>query len=238
MTNTSPPRLPLRFFRWFCHPKLRDSIEGDLMELYQERKVKSGKLKADLRFVIDVMFLFRPSIIKPAEGYQNLNNYGMVKSYFKIGWRTLLRNKGYSFINIAGLAVGLTVTMLIGMWIADETTFHMTHDNYDRIAQILQHQTFNNEVSTRNEVPIPLAAELKATYKDDFAHVVRVAWNVDHILSVEDKKINQLGTFMDAEALEMFSFRMLKGDHASLDDLPSIILSESTAKALFGDDNP
>jgi len=132
----------------------------------------------------------------------------------------------------------MTVTMLIGMWIADEVNSNTNHEHYDRIAQVLQHQTFNNEISTRNEVPIPLAAELKTTYQNDFAHVVRVAWNVDHILSVEDKKINQLGTFMDAEALEMFSFKMLRGNHSSLNDLPSIILSESTAKALFGDANP
>jgi putative ABC transport system permease protein len=98
--SNKPPKSFLKFFRWFCHPKLRDSIEGDLMELYQERRAENGKLKADLKFVRDVLLLFRPSIIKPLEGYQNLNNYGMIKSYFTIGWRNLLRNKGYSLINI------------------------------------------------------------------------------------------------------------------------------------------
>jgi len=102
-----PPKPFLKFFRWFCHPKLRDSIEGDLMELYQERKIVAGKLKADVKFIRDVVLLFRPSIIKPAEGYQQLNNYGMLKNYFKIGWRNLLRSKGYSLINILGLAVGM-----------------------------------------------------------------------------------------------------------------------------------
>jgi len=68
------PKLPLRFFRWFCHPKLKDSIEGDLMELYEERKAKSGKLKADFSFIMDVMLLFRPGIIRPTEGYKNLKS--------------------------------------------------------------------------------------------------------------------------------------------------------------------
>lgn len=96
MKNNKPPQLPLRFFRWFCHPKLRDNIEGDLMELYEEQKAQSGKLKADLKFTLDVLLLFRPGIIRPAEGYQKLNNYGMLKNYFKISWRSLLNQKMYS----------------------------------------------------------------------------------------------------------------------------------------------
>jgi putative ABC transport system permease protein len=238
MKNNTPPKFFLNFFRWFCHPKLLKYIEGDLMELYEERKGKSGKFKADALFVKDVLLLFRPSIIKPADGYQKLNTYGMYKSYFKIGWRALLRNKGYSFINIVGLATGMAVTMLIGMWIADEVSFNTNHDNYDRIAQVYQHQTFNNEVSTRQEVPVPLSQELKTTYKDDFKQVVRVSWSVTHILSVDDQKINQLGTYMDPEALELFSFKMQKGSHSSLKDPSSIILSESAANALFGDLDP
>jgi hypothetical protein len=60
----------------------------------------SGKRTADKKFVIDVLLLFRPGIIKPFEAHKNLTPYGMYKSYFKIGWRNLLRSKGYSIINI------------------------------------------------------------------------------------------------------------------------------------------
>src|SRR5688572_3396217 len=95
----TPPKYFLKFFRWFCHPKLRNYIEGDLMELYDERLNEYGKRKADWKFIIDVILLLRPGIIRPAE-YQNQNTYGMYKSYFTIGWRNLLRNRGYSVINI------------------------------------------------------------------------------------------------------------------------------------------
>src|SRR3954470_1903104 len=131
-----PPQLPLRFFRWFCHPKLRDHIEGDLRELYEERVKEFGKRKADRKFIIDVLLLFRRGIIKPTEGYKNLNTYGMYKSYFKIGWRNLAHNKGYSFINIGGLALGMTAAILIGLWIHDELMFNRFHKNYDRIGQV------------------------------------------------------------------------------------------------------
>jgi putative ABC transport system permease protein len=116
-TNPLPPNFLLRFFRWYCHPKLADFIEGDLLEVYLQRKKQHGKRKADLLFTIDVILLFRPGIIRPPEGAQQLNSYGMYKSYLKIGWRNLARNKGYSMINISGLAIGMTVAILNGLWI-------------------------------------------------------------------------------------------------------------------------
>ncbi len=90
------------------------------MELYGERVKEVGKRKADIKFIVDVLLLFRPSIIKPLEGYRNLNTYGMYKSYFKIGWRNLVKNKAYSFINITGFAIGITVVLLAVLYVKDE----------------------------------------------------------------------------------------------------------------------
>src|SRR5579859_2192697 len=95
-----PPEFFLRFFRWFCHPRLHDYIEGDLLENYNEQLKEEGKRKADIKFIIEVLLLFRPGIIKPAEGHKHLNNFGMLKSYMKIGWRTLAKHKMYSSIKI------------------------------------------------------------------------------------------------------------------------------------------
>src|SRR5881394_3557689 len=98
--KNTPPNLFLKFFRWFCHPELKSSIEGDLMELYEERVKEIGKGKADLKFIADVLLLCRPGIIKPIEGYQQLNKYGMFKNYFKVGIRNILKYKVFSFINV------------------------------------------------------------------------------------------------------------------------------------------
>jgi len=89
---------------------MQDYIEGDLVEVYEARRAKSGKLKAYLRFMVDVLLLFRPGIVRPAEGYKKLNRYGMYKSFFKIGWRNLLRGKTFSIINVGGLAMGMAVS--------------------------------------------------------------------------------------------------------------------------------
>ena len=81
----TPPKLFLRFFRWFCDPALTKSIEGDLMELYNERVRGIGKRRADIKFIVDVLLLFRPGIIRQPQGYGSSNTYGMYKSYFTIG---------------------------------------------------------------------------------------------------------------------------------------------------------
>src|SRR5579872_2805490 len=117
MKSQLPPKCFLRFFRWFCHPKLRDHIEGDLLETYYEQVKELGKRKADLKFIVDVVLLFRQGIIKPLETNKNLNNSGMIKSYFKIGWRNLVKNKGYSFINIGGLSMGMACFLLIMQYV-------------------------------------------------------------------------------------------------------------------------
>ena len=103
--NRIPPNFPLRFLRWYCHPKLLERIEGDLFEEYDQRIKKNGKQKADIKFIIDVLLLFRPKIIRPTEGYRNSNTYGMYKSYFKIGWRNLMGNKVLTSLKIFGLSV-------------------------------------------------------------------------------------------------------------------------------------
>ncbi len=94
-----PPYLFRKFFNWFCHPDLRAPIEGDLMELYDERIIEFGKGKADLLFIKDVILLFRPSIIKPTDGTHRINHYGMLKNYLKVGFRNILKYKTFSFIN-------------------------------------------------------------------------------------------------------------------------------------------
>ena len=77
----------------------------------------------------------------------------MIKSYFKIAWRNLLKNKIYSLINIGGLAVGMGVAILIALWVFDELTFDKYHSNYARIAQVMQNQTWNGEIGTQEANP-------------------------------------------------------------------------------------
>jgi len=164
----------------------------------------------------------------------------MIKNYFKTAWRNLVKNKMYSFINIGGLAVGMAVAILIGLWVYDEVTFNKYHQNYDSIAQVRRYFTDPNTHETNGveNMHYPMSTILKSDYKQYFKHVVMAWWLGDYSLSASDKKISRKGEFMDAEGMDMLSLKMLKGNYASLNDLHSIVLSKSTAEAFFGKDDP
>ncbi|RYU96111.1 ABC transporter permease [Emticicia agri] len=162
----------------------------------------------------------------------------MISNYFKIAFRNLLKYKGYSFINIFGLATGMAVAILIGLWIYDELSYDKYHQNYDRIAQVMQNQTYNGQVATHTSMPHKMAEEIRNNYGSDFKYVLQSSWTSSHILSVGEKKFSKSGNFFEPQVTEMLSLKMLKGTRAALNEPNSIILSESYAKAFFGNADP
>jgi ABC-type antimicrobial peptide transport system permease subunit len=162
----------------------------------------------------------------------------MLKNYFKIAWRNMLKSKGYSLINIIGLAIGMTVALLIALWIRDELTFDNYHQHHNQLAQVMTTQTFNGETGTGQAVAMPLGNELRSKYAGDFKYVSMASWNFGHILAVGDKKINKSGMWVEPIFPTMFSLNMIRGTQKGLADPSSILLSASVAKALFGNEEP
>ena len=162
----------------------------------------------------------------------------MFKNYFKIAWRNLVKSKGYSAINIGGLAVGMAVAMLIGLWVYDELTFDKYHANYDRIAQVMQHANFNGKIETQVSNPALMGPELRNKYGSDFKYVVQSSWTGGHLLSVGNKHFTKVGIFFEPDAPEMLSLKMLKGTRSGLKDPYSVMLSASAAESIFGKDDP
>ncbi len=134
----------------------------------------------------------------------------------------------------------MAVAMLIGLWVYDEVTFNESHQNYESIAQVRRYFTDPNTHETNgvDNMHYPMAAILKSDYQQYFKHVVMAWWLSDYSVSTPDKKISRKGEFMEGEGLDMLSLKMLKGNYGSLDDLHSIVISKSTAKAFFGNDDP
>jgi len=162
----------------------------------------------------------------------------MIKNYIKVAWRNLVKNKISSIINIGGLAVGMAVVILIGLWIYDELSFDRNHKNYNRIAQVIQNVTNNGEVQTWWQVPYPLADVLRKSYGSDFKSVVMTTGIGSNMLTLGDKKISVQGSFMEPGGPDLFTLNMLKGNRNALKDPSSILISESTVKAFFGDSDP
>jgi ABC-type antimicrobial peptide transport system permease subunit len=162
----------------------------------------------------------------------------MYKNYFKIAWRNLWKNKGYSAINIGGLALGMAVTLIIGLWMHDELSNNSYFTKKDRIAQVFQSQTFNSETGTGPAIPRPLEKALRDGYADNFKHLVMSSWNESQYLNYEEKSLSKTGNFMQREAPEMLDLKIIKGEKDGLREINSIMLSESVAKALFGVEEP
>ncbi len=163
----------------------------------------------------------------------------MLRNYFKIAFRNLERNKAFSFINILGLALGMTVAMLIGLWMHDEWNYNTYHANYGRLGQVWTTWYEDEEPDeSGNAIAMPLGEELRTKYAADFKKTALASWNFGHILAVGDKKISQTGLWVQPDLPEMLTLKMIRGRRDALKDPSAILLTESLAKALFGDADP
>lgn len=163
----------------------------------------------------------------------------MFRNYIKIAFRNLLKNKGYSVINIGGLAVGMAVAIMIGLWVYDEFAFDRYHENYDRIAKVVERGVFEGKTYDGGQhTSYPLGQYLREHHMDDFEYVIQSSFNDEHILAYKDNKFTKNGNYLSAEAPHMFTLRMLRGSRDGLKERNSIMIAESVAKALFGNENP
>ncbi|WP_138993639.1 ABC transporter permease [Larkinella sp. C7] len=236
----APPKLADRLLKFFCSPHRLEEIQGDLHEEFAFQVKRIGERRARWRYWRDVLgFLTLFAIRRKSTEYSttSLTNPSMIRNYFKIAWRNLLSNKGYSAINIVGLSVGMAVAMLIGLWIYDELSFNQSHQNHDRIAQVLENQTLEQGIQTYGALPFPLSRELRTKYPDDFKSVVAYSW-AEQILAFQDQKLTRAGSFAEPDFPEMMTLKMRSGTRLGLKEPASILLSESTAKALFGAVDP
>src|ERR1700743_3850079 len=96
----------------------------------------------------------------------------MIRNYFKVALRHLRKNGVLSFINIGGLAAGMAVVLLIGLWITDELSYNTYHKHHDRIAQLMVNADYNGQVYTISSNPMPLAAALRSEYGKAFSYIV------------------------------------------------------------------
>jgi putative ABC transport system permease protein len=237
--NIRPPELFLRFLRWFCDPAMAEDIEGDLRELF-EREATAGNLKkARLRFSVNVLRLFRPGIIKKFN-YQPsfIPPSPMLKNYFITSVRSLMRNKGFSAINIIGLAVGLATFSLISFYVYHELSFDRYHEKADRIYRITENLRTENELLLQSTSSPPMGPRMLKDHPEVESYVRFQQW---HLLA-QYKGISNYepNSFIaDSTVFDIFSFKLIKGDKkTALTEPYSIVLTESMAKKYFGDENP
>ncbi|MBC3788569.1 ABC transporter permease [Spirosoma utsteinense] len=159
----------------------------------------------------------------------------MLRNYIKIAWRNIVKSKTFSFINVLGLALGMTCSLLILLWVQDERRMNRFHANGPRMYQVLENQQWTgSELSTTPATPGPMAAALKAEIPE-VKKSVKLTWEEEHLLALGTTGFKEKGRYASPDLFSIFSFPFLHGNPKTAIAGPtSIVISEAVAKKLFG----
>ncbi|HMH33988.1 MAG TPA: ABC transporter permease, partial [Puia sp.] len=161
----------------------------------------------------------------------------MLRNYFKIAWRNLIHNKVYSAINIMGLATGMAVALIIGLWVHHEYSYDKFLPHYQRLYQVKRNFNSNGDTLTLETTSLKLANALREI--PEIEYVAESDGMGPHGLMVGNKKLYVKGARIGSDFLEMFQYPLLQGNAGkALQDPFSIVLTQSTARSLFGEENP
>ena len=228
-----PPRIAGWIFSLFCSTREKSTISGDMDEYYYAIRNEEGPLKADAWYWKQVL----------SSLFALLRNFGhwrtiMLKNYLKVSLRSIKKNKAHSFINIFGLAVGMASCILVFLWIQDELSYDLFHKNADRLFRVDQiYLNPNRETAHLRLTPPALLESLRDKYpgiKNGARYLYR-KWK----FKTKENTFIETGAIVDESFLDMFTFPLINGDRDRVLSSPdSIVLTENTAKKLFGDADP
>ncbi|MEM9327747.1 MAG: ABC transporter permease [Bacteroidota bacterium] len=240
LPSIAPPRWPLRLLRRALNPNYLEELEGDLEERFYENLGKHGPKKARRRHIWGVIKLLRPALLRNLSGDVRLNQYGMLRNYFKVTWRNLAKQKLYASINIGGLALGLTCFLLVFLYVQHELSFDQFYRNSDEIYRVFIKQPTNYSQGTDRyaSTPAALPSVLMAEYpKVKFATSVAAP---SLLLEVnESESYLEKALMADENYFRVFEHEFIQGNpESALSTTDGIVLTESLAAKLFGEEDP
>lgn len=234
----------IRFLRWFCPEKLYEGIEGDLLEQFEDDISRKGISHARRQFVWNVIKFFRPEIIFRNSFVFRLMNMTLLRNYFTVSYRHLVKNKTFAIVNIVGLALGMAAALLIYDYSHFEKSFDTFHDNASNIYRVT---TAWNPRATPDDVRATTVPWSGTGVKEAFPEVVEYtrfaplhAMSGDKTITYNNTQIEEATIFLaDGGFLKMFSFEMLEGDKATaLNEPGNIVITQSVADKYFKNESP
>jgi putative ABC transport system permease protein len=225
----TPPRWIHRLLRRFADEMTLEEVEGDLLEFYPDWVSKYGRARANTRYLFTVITLLRPFKRK---AQSNITALTMIRSYFVMSWRTILKNRVSSLINLSGLTLGLTTSLLVLLVVLDEFEYDRQHVKIDSIFMMMKNQKTNEGVGTGRSTAGPLAETLKSDYSQ-VVRAARVARAPEIRIVVNDNKYLEQRAYVDPDLFRMMTFKALKGDAASALDKNEVVLSKSISEKFF-----
>ena len=158
----------------------------------------------------------------------------MLSNYLKAYLRNLWKNRTYTFLNIIGLAVGIACSTLIFLWIEDEFTYDQQFEKKKYLYQVMENQTYDGHTYTFSATPGPLAPGITADMPG-VAATSHLTWTNPALFTLDDKPLNQPGTYADPAFLSMFNLTFLEGNpRTALNQIHSLVITREMAKAFFG----
>lgn len=159
----------------------------------------------------------------------------MLKNNLKLAWRNLTKNKLYTVLNVLGLGSGMAMAILIGLWLQDELSANKYNASYDKVALLQKNRFYNNQVFTEASNPVPLGAQLRNLFPEDFDEVVVSSYGGERSLRVNDKTITRRGLFMEEGGFEVMGLELIEGSAQRKLAPNTIYMSKSASEALFGE---
>jgi putative ABC transport system permease protein len=242
-----PPRLAVRIFEWYCGYAQIEDLQGDIDELFFSNLKKMSPAKAKLKYWSQVLSLIFSYALKSRKrnaahhAFAGSDSFAMLNNYFKVATRSLAKQRFFTIINVLGLAIGMSFTLLLVAMISYVSTYDTFHTNRERIYRVISHAS-QTGIDDRDyaTAPPPLAENLKK----DITGIEKVV-RINRTLNAEMQdpaspvKIPLNGYFVDPEFLDVFTFPLIKGNPATaLSKQHSIIITEEASKKIFGHDEP
>lgn len=237
--KTEPPKWAGRLLSWYCRPELLEDLQGDLNEYFDRNLNARGARYARLIYILDVLKFFRLYTVKKPDFLGFWIHYGMIGSYFRTSRRSLVRNKLFSFINIIGLAVSMSVGLLVIAFLTDLYSYDDFHKKKDQIYRVITHQQGDGHngmklASTSVKVGRRLAESVPGL--QDFT-IIRTGFSGDAF--VGQNAIPLEAVWADQSFFKVFTFPLIAGNPATaLKEPYSLVLTENSAKKLFADLDP
>ncbi|HCX23584.1 MAG: hypothetical protein CMB80_31435 [Flammeovirgaceae bacterium] len=232
--HISPPGWANRFLEWYCHEELLDEIQGDLTEQFHKNLTNKRPGEAKARYILDVLRFFRPSSFKKTQIHMNTQ---VISNYLKVAFRVFKKEKGYTFTNIFGLALGITCSLFIYLWVQDELSYNKWPSNLDKVHNVLVNmQESSGTIHTWWTTPQPLQPVLQEKYPA-IEKAAMVNWGASFITKKGDEFLTLNGRYGTPEIFEVFSIPFIQGDHQMMFETPeSIAISETAAEKYYGAD--
>ena len=235
-----PPRWATKFLHWYCDKQIVEDLEGDICEYYLRNIDSKGSRRARLIYIFDVLKFFRLYTIRKPKIKDPMNHGLLLKNYFKTSSRNLRHNPLFSLINVVGLAISLSVGLLLVAFISEIYTFDTFHKDAERIYRINNSYEYLDEPrDARYASTSPITGVKMKESIPGIENLTILTRDHNKDITYQDKTVPVQLLWATEEFFNIFSFQLKEGNpNTALKELNSLVITDEASRKLFGNESP